>query len=422
MVEKIESEILDDSGNYYNENIKNLPNVDLLPYACYIDDKTIITENGELLQTIKIPSFLGAKGEIDAYSLRDKLTKTFKKYDKNKNLNFWFQTVRKRVDLVPKIQQYKNLFARQVIDKWNKVYDWEHQYANEIYITIIIAPQENTATKIIDFIKAISTTLLKKAKIKELSQMHQVLDECVNGFLKDLKEYEPTLLKVVKKNGVYYSEHLKLFNLILNGNRGDVKLPINDLSESIINKKILYDTNSIKVYNNFEESYLAIISIKYCPKLLLSQLDKIIQLNQEIIITQTVSFVESKPVNEQCEEYIDKLSINEDYTILNLSEYADLINPSDSDPYSSILSQFTITVKGSTKKELEKNVKALVKVLRKIGLVAVREEMFMPTLFWSQAPANFNFLKRFQITPEDNVCSYTSLYNFPIIGVIVYWY
>ena len=34
------------------------PNEEFFPYACYFDKRTILTQNGELLQVIKIPSFV----------------------------------------------------------------------------------------------------------------------------------------------------------------------------------------------------------------------------------------------------------------------------------------------------------------------------------------------------------------------------
>jgi type IV secretion system protein VirB4 len=202
--------------------------------------------------------------------------------------------------------------------------------------------------------------------------------------------------------------------LIINSEYKNVKLPINRLSESIITRKIYYGLNEIVVSSKQEQLHYSIISFKYCSKLLLSQLDKIIQLNQEMIITQTVSFIDSKNMKEGLEEKIGKLSIDEDHIVLNLSGFVELYQGMNDRPYSNCASQLTIQLRGKTKEELDGNVKSLLKITRQIGLVLVREEMFMPTLFWSQLPGNFNFIKRCQLIPQDDVCSYTSLYNFPI--------
>jgi type IV secretion system protein VirB4 len=414
MAEKIESKIVDDSENFYAENIKNLPSADLLPYACYIDDKTILTENGELLQTIKIPSFVDIKNDVESYKLRDDLNAIFEKKSGNKNLNFWFQTVRKKENILPKHQKHENYITKQLMDKWDSFYNWENQFTNEIYVTIVISPQETSVSKVFDFMKGLTFNFIKKSKLKEIKKMREELGSCVNDFLKHLEKYEPVLLGVVKKDNIYYSEHLAFFNLIINGENRKVKLPINKLSESLVSsKKIFYEMNAIKASNRLEQYFYSMVSIKYCSKLLLSQLDRIIQLNQEMVVTQTVSFADARNLKESYAEKLEKLSVNEDDIVANLSEYPDLMKGMR-EPYANCVSQLTIQLKGKTREELEGNVRSLLKVTKHLGLVAVREEMFMPTLFWSQLPANFNFIKRFQLIPYDNVCAYTSLYNFPI--------
>ncbi|MDR2760703.1 MAG: hypothetical protein LBB09_02550 [Rickettsiales bacterium] len=414
MAEKLEKKILDDSENFYDKNIKNLPNPDLLPYACYIDDQTILTENGELLQTIKIPSFVDIKNDVESYRLRDDMNAIFEKKSENKNLNFWFQTIRKKENILPKNQKHENYIAKQLTDKWNSFYNWENQFTNEIYITIVISPRETGVSKIIDFIKGLTFNFIKSSKTKELKKMREELGSCVKDFLKHLEKYEPVLLGVVKKSDVYYSEHLTFFNFIINGENREIKLPLNKLSESLVSsKKIFYEMNVIKASNKYEQYFYSIASIKYCSKLLLSQLDRIIQLNQEMIVTQTVSFADSRHLKEFYLEKLEKLSVNEDDVVVNLSEFPDLAKGMD-EPYSGCISQLTIQLKGKTREELESNIKSLLRVTKNFGLVVVREEMFMPTLFWSQLPANFNFIKRIQLIPRGNVCAYTSLYNFPI--------
>ena len=137
---KIEEKIIDDINIDNNFASKQL-NSDIIPYACYYDENTIITQNGELLSTIKIPSFIANKSKDSFYNLRKDLTETCKKHSrKNNNINFWFQTIRLPVNMIPKNQNYDDyIFSNKIIDKWNNFYKWDNQYANEIYITIIIA-------------------------------------------------------------------------------------------------------------------------------------------------------------------------------------------------------------------------------------------------------------------------------------------
>lgn len=389
----------------------------LIPYACYYDSKTILTKNMELLQTIKIPSFVTNKSEHNFYSLKNDLNESFINNSKISNdLTFWFQTARKPVDIIPKNQQERYFLSNEIMNKWNKYYKWDEQFANEIFITIVIAPKEDKVSSIISFLKAVNFSIYKKSKMKELAEMSKILNEVVDGMMEDLQKYCPKLLTIKKKNdGIYYSDHLKFFSLLINGttNRDKIKLPLNNLAESLVRKKIVYGKNMLQVYSKTESSHVAIISLKYCNSILLSQLDKIIQLNQEMIITQFVGFTDPKQVNNKMMDYYEILSLDETPYILNLSDIGLLLPKKDNEDKRVCLSQILIQLRAESKEELNKSVEKLFKVLWKMGVVAVREEMFMPTLFWSQLPANFSFIKRFQEIPLDNVCSFTSLFNFP---------
>lgn len=412
---KIEDNIINDMTNSGFEFANGTVNPDLIPYACYYNSKTILTQNMELLQTIKIPSFVTNKSKYNFYNLRDDLNASFKKNSKlNGNLSFWFQTIRKPVDIVPRNQKERHFVSDKVIEEWNKHYKWDRQFANEIYITISISPEEDKMSNVLFFLKALNFTLFKNSKLKEIARMNAILDKVVKGVLDDLEKYCAKLLTIKKQeDGAYYSEHLKFFSLIINDNRKDIKLPTNELSESLIEKKIAYGRNMMQIYSKEESTHVAIISLKYCNSILLSQLDKIIQLNQEMIITQFASFTDYKQVNNQMLKYFEILSLDENPFILNISEIGSLLPKPEGEDNRICLSQILIQLKAKTKEELTKNVDNLFRILGKIGIVAIREEMFMPTLFWSQLPANFNFIKRFQQIPIDNVCNFTSLFNFP---------
>lgn len=411
--DNIINDIETDNNRFANGNV----NPDLIPYACYYDSKTILTQNMELLQTIKIPSFVTNKSEYNFYNLRDDLNATFRKNSKiSGDVTFWFQTVRKPVDIVPRNQTERYFISSEIMDRWNKHYKWNEQFANEIYITIVIAPKEDKVSAILSFLKAINFTLYKGSKLKELTQMSKTLNKVVEGVMGDLKKYCAKLLGIQKKeDGIYYSDHLKFFSLIINGanNRKKVKLPANELSESLIEKRIAYGKNMMQIYSKEDSTYIAIVSLKYCNNILLSQLDKIIQLNQEMIITQFVGFTDYKQVNEQMLKHFEILSLDENPYLLNLSEIGAMLPKGDGEDKRICLSQILIQLKARSKDELKSNVEKLFKTLGKIGIVAVREEMFMPTLFWSQLPANFSFIKRFQQIPLENVCGFTSLFNFP---------
>lgn len=398
------------------QDYKGYPNEEFFPYACYFNERTILTQNGELLQVIKIPSFVKNNSSNNLFKLRKDLQLALIKYIEDDNINFWFHTVRKEVDIVPRNQKYKNNFSETLNDKWNEKNNFHKQYANEVYITIIIAENKNKSNIIGDFFKYSTFSSLKKNQRNLFNNLLKKLDKFSNILLEELKKYNPHMLKIIEKDGNYFSEHCKFFSLIINNDRDLFPLDINMLGAGLANKKISYGSNIVQVFDKERNTYLAIISLKNYNNLLLSELDRIIQINQELIISQSVSFLSKRTEFEnRIKEEYNLLTTVEDQEIKDLAGYNEIIENFEdkNSKLNFVISQVLMQVKGNTIEQLEANIKSLYKVLKTIGFIAVREEMFMPTLFWSQLPANFNFVKRLRIIPVEESCQFVSLYNFP---------
>ena len=85
-----------------NDNTLWFPSEEFIPYACYIDKQIILTKNGCLLMTFKIPSFISNKSKADLFVIRDVLREVLSKNFKNQDMSFYFNTVREKADIIPK--------------------------------------------------------------------------------------------------------------------------------------------------------------------------------------------------------------------------------------------------------------------------------------------------------------------------------
>ena len=70
-----------------------------IPYACHYDSNTILTKNGELLQTIKIVGFTYETLGGSSLSLRDTVRKAVLERVKSSNFALYFHTVRRKHSL-----------------------------------------------------------------------------------------------------------------------------------------------------------------------------------------------------------------------------------------------------------------------------------------------------------------------------------
>lgn len=102
--------------------LRALPKISL-PFACHYDDKTIITKNGELMQTIKI-----SKGKWSIVGLIQSIRKSLATHLHDENLAVWIQTI-KLTDSEEQIiqtnieQNHKttqNKFADDLSTEWAK--------------------------------------------------------------------------------------------------------------------------------------------------------------------------------------------------------------------------------------------------------------------------------------------------------------
>lgn len=392
----------------------NYPDPDFLPFACYFDKTTILTKNGELLKTIKIPNYIENTTKIDLFDVREKLRNIIYRSPKRDNISFWFHTVRRGIDLVSK-KEYDNIFSKNLANLYCKQNEWENQYINEIYITIVISQDYKSFLNPLRFLSSISYVALKGEKLKQIQNLSTELEALTATIFESLEEYGIKLLSI-KKNAknIYYSEHLKFFSLICNLEEKDFKIVPNNLSEILIDKKVAYGNNIIEFNKENKKQFCAILSIKSYSELGLVQLDKLLQVSQDFIITEFSGYYSNKVAVNRYKKQKRMLELSEDVDFGYISGLDDFLDSNKDRNTDYSIRQTTIMLVADTKIELEEDLKAIHKVLNKLGIIAVREDLFMPTLFWSQVPANFSFLKRFDFVPSYNIGNFASLYNFPI--------
>ena len=108
-----------------------LQNVDpfFIPYACHIDESTILTKNGNLLQTIKITGFDFELVGKEQLSLRKILRDSIRSHLPDSSYALWIHTIRRKKDLSLKAE-YEHGFCKNLHDKWESLHDWSGKFVN----------------------------------------------------------------------------------------------------------------------------------------------------------------------------------------------------------------------------------------------------------------------------------------------------
>lgn len=397
-----------------SENIMWYPNENFIPYACYIDKQTILTKNGLLLMTFKIPSFISNKSKNDLFNIRESLREVLDKNFKNQNISFYFNTVRKKVDIIPQGKD-NNYFSEKIGQIWNKQNDWYDQFVNEIYITVFISLdiEENILSPVF-LLKSLTQLGLNSIYTKEIEKSRKILKKFSYLIMEKMMSYDLRILSIIEnEDGTFYSEHMRFFSLFINLEKTDFPITFNDISDIIRRKKIAYGSDIVEVDKEGEKKFASIFTVKTFNDLTLGQLDKILQLPIEIVITETVSFVDSKYAVSLFEEQKKTLAMSEDVDLSYLSGLDEFNANNRGNDTDYCISQVSIMVINKNRADLILDIKELYKALDDIGLITVKESVFLPTIFWSQLPGNFRYLKRLHVVPSSKLATYVSLFNFP---------
>ena len=395
-------------------NALEYPSEDFIPYACYIDKETILTKNSDLLITFKIPSFISNNAKVELFDIRENLRLTLEEFYKNQNISIYFNTIRKKADIIP-MGKEEGYLSKRVGEIWNKQNNWYNQFVNEIYITVIISPDYNdNLFNPVFFLTSLTQTGISSAYSKKISQANKVLKKFASTFLERMGQYDMRMLTMEEEeDGVIYSEHMRFFSLLINLEKAYFPITYNSISDIIRTKKMAYGSDMVEVDRNGDKKFASVVTLKSFQNLTLSQADKILQLPIELIITETASFVDNKFVSSLYEEQKHIVSLSEDVDFAYISGLDDLVSYNTGKATNYCIGQTSIMVINKNKNDLNSDVKQLYKAMNSIGVVGVKETVYLPTLFWSQLPANFRYLKRLNITPTNKLGTYVSLFNFP---------
>jgi type IV secretion system protein VirB4 len=395
-----------------NEIRMETPVPDFIPYACHYDGDTILTKNGELLQTIKITGFSNESIGSENIDLRNVVRQAILDNIKNDNFALWIHTVRRKTNLDPG-GAFPTGFSDQLNKSWKERHHWNEMYVNEVYITIIRDGKSATLTSSADFLGSLYFNSLKKTHEKFLKTTHKELISSVNGMLQTLHNFGAKRLSAVEENGIFHSEPLQFFSKILNLAESPVPMPISDISEYIANHKIAIGFNTMEVRGATGKHFGAIFTVKEYQEIPITSMDTFLQLPQEFIITQTLDFIDSKKALKEFkkQQYILKVSRDSELSEAVGLDYMMQSNNGSSTAFGN--SQMTIMMINDDLGRLEKDIKHAHEKLGKLGMVITRNDLRLEECFWAQLPGNFSYVTRKRPISTFLVGGFASLFNFP---------
>ncbi len=399
-------------SKYNREMVFDLKKVDeiFFPYACHYDPNTILTKNGELLQTIRIT---GYSEDIvgEETSLRELIRKSILENIQTNKFAIWFHTVRRKINLQPPAI-FSNQFAKDVNESWSRKNYWLDKYVNELYITVL-SEGNNLDSKTLSKGEFISKAVLFEKQNERMKEVKTTLHKAVDGILASLSNFGAYRLEAKEDRHGFRCEILEFFIKVAFLHERRMDMPILDLSEYLAFGKTVFGDNTFQVVANEKKFFGSMLTIKDYQSFDESLIDGVLRLPQEYIITETLTFTDSKESKKSFEKADKVLKISKDEWLYEKSGLKKTIESDKGNKTDYGLSQLSMMVISEKIDQLEHCITNTIKQFNKLGVVIIREDINMENLFWSQLPGNFGFMSRRREINTSKVNEFASLYNSP---------
>lgn len=394
-----------DSASY------NASSDDFIPSACHYDPYTLITKNGELIQTFQINGINSEVISKSLFDLREMVRKAIRTNVDSYNFAFWIHTIRKKVNLDDDTE-YNGYFSANIHDLWQRKNFWQDKFVNTLYVTVV---HNGPTLEVRDF-NSLMSSLSRKTIANYESQFHKTaldhLTKLVDKIVDSLGEFGAVKLGIREEEGMLYSDLMFLYRRIIQLSEYDCLLPLADISTSLSSHQYAIGTDVIEVIGDESKNFAAIMSIKEYQEISSEAVDKFLQIPLSMVATEVFYFVENKEVIKEFKHQDYMLNVSGDNELKELKDLNKIITEEDI-KNRHCKQQISFMVIGDSLAELEEKVVQASTVLSDIGVVHVREDINLEKAFWAQLPANFSFLSRMHPTILDNTTALASLHNFP---------
>ena len=368
-----------------------------IPIVCHYDENTLITKNGELLQTIEILGINSEHISDELFNLRKLVRKSIKDHVVIPHVAFWIHTIRRQSNLDDD-KPYNSYFSANIHNMWRNKNYWHDKFVNNLYLTIVYDSAITKINNFSSFVNSFFPDTMIKFEENYLKDACLKLTEVTDNIIDSLSEFGVQRLKVRLKNGEYYSNLIDFYHRIINFDKGYGYLDVSDLSDVLSSHQYIVGSNVMELHSKNNKKFIAVMSIKEYHDVSTESIDRFLRTPVEMVATEVFYFADRSEVipEYQNQEYILRLSKDEQ---LRSIKGLDKIFGADANKNGYCFQQISFSIIADS---------------NKLGIVVVREDIDLEKVFWSHLPSNFTFLTRLQPTTIDNIAALASLHNCPV--------
>jgi type IV secretion system protein VirB4 len=384
----------------------------MLPFARHMDNITLTTRDGDLMQIIHLQGFPFETADTEELNYRKTVRDAMLRSLATSRLVLYHHIIRRRAD--PDLEgTFTNAFTRSIDRAWKGRISSKKLLANDLFLTLVRRPSQGQMGWLDSLLQAGTAADSASNRARERRE----LDAARESLLAALSPYGPRVLSVYDSPQGKCSELLELFACIYNGYYRPVPLATRDVSDAVPCRRISFGSEALELApaSGQRESFGAIISLKeYPPHTSPGQFDNLMRLPHEFVLTESFAFADRQNALDQMNLALRRMrAADDDARTLQ----ADLVLAKDD--LSAGRSAFgehhiTVLVRADELETLGEAAGEIRAAFSEVGAIAVREEAALEPSFWAQFPGGFKFIPRRSLISSANFAGMASFHNHPL--------
>jgi type IV secretion system protein VirB4 len=378
-----------------------------LPYARHVDDHTIETRDGLLMQVLHLRGLLFETADTEEINYRKRLRDAMLQSIGSSRFAIYNHVVRRRVDAdLP--AEFPDPFSQQLDASWKARLAQKRLYVNDLFLTLVRRPLQGR----IGLLDRLRGGVVEAESGHELRQ----LDVARDALLAALGSYEPRLLGVYQTPQGNCSEPLEFLSSLYNGEVRPVLLPMQDLGAYLPYRRVSFGQETIELgpTGTLPRSFTGLVSIKDYPgQTAPGMLDELLRLPFELTIAQSFGFVERQAALSKMNLALRRMRSAEDEAVSLRNDLSGAKDDVAAGRAGFGEHHMTIAVRADTPAEVDEGVAEVQAALADMGIIAVREEIALEPAFWAQFPGNFKYIARRGLVSTSNFAGFASGHNLP---------
>jgi len=384
-----------------------------LPYARHVDDFTIETRDGLLMQFIQLRGLLFETADTDELNYRKRLREGVLQAIGTSRFAIYHHVLRREAD-VELMAEFPDAFSSRLDAAWKSRVGARKLYVNELFLTLVRRPLQGRLGTIDKFRRRLG---LRAEPVETSRYEFQQLKQAGDALIAALASYEPRLLSVYDTPHGPCSEPLEFLSYLFNGEMRPNRLPAQDLGDYLPYRRVSFGQDMVELgtAGASPRSFVGMVSIKDYPgQTTPGMLDDLLRLPFEITISQSFGFVDRQAALSRMNLALRRMRSAEDEAVSLRAELANAKDEVAAGRAAFGEHHLTIAIRGGSPGQVNEGVAEVQAALADLGMISVREDVALEPAFWAQFPGNFKFAARRGLVSTANFASLASCHNFSL--------